>query len=483
MVSPPVQPVILCGGSGTRLWPLSRAEFPKQFLSLFGNESLFQMAGRRLSRLAGEQRMLLPPLVVGGEEHRFLMLDQLQAAGLEPSCVLLEPAGRNTAPALALAAIAAQETHPDPVLVISPADHMVLDIPAFVDTLRAAVEIADSGSIVTLGILPDRPETGYGYIRAEKGRGARKVEAFVEKPDRATAQTYVDEGCYYWNSGIFVMKASVWLAALREFRSDIMQAVEKAWGRRAQDGAFLRPGAKEFEAVPAESIDYAVMEKCPGSAFDIRVLPLAAGWSDLGSWDAAWQNANKDSQGNAHIGDALIVGSNNVFVHASSRLVGVVGLDNVVVVETPDAVLVAERSRSQEVREIVADLGSRARDEHAQHRKVHRPWGWYDLIDQGPGFKVKRIMVRPGASLSLQKHEKRAEHWVVVSGEAEVTCGSKIHRLGRNESTFIPLGEIHRLSNPGSEPLEIIEVQSGDYLGEDDIVRLEDCYARMKSVA
>jgi mannose-1-phosphate guanylyltransferase/mannose-6-phosphate isomerase len=424
-----------------------------------------------------------PPLVVTNEEHRFLVLDQLGAIGLNPPGVLLEPVGRNTAPALTFAAIAAQETNKDPVLVVSPADHMVLDIPAFVKTLQAAIELADKGSIVTLGIMPDRPETGYGYIRMQKGQGAHKVEAFVEKPDRDTAQKYIDEGCYYWNSGIFVMKASVWRAALKEFRPDISQAMDKTWKHCMQDGVFTRPDKKEFEAVPSESIDYAVMEKCPGNRFDIRVLPLAAGWSDLGSWDAAWQTADKDSRGNAHVGDAMIMGSSNVFVHASSRLVSVVGLDNVVVVETPDAVLVTDRSRSQDVRKIVAALGSRDREEHTQHRKVHRPWGWYDSIDQGPGFKVKRIMVKPGASLSLQKHTRRAEHWVVVSGTAEITCGDKVTQLQANQSTYIPCGEIHRLANPGTVPLEIIEVQSGDYLGEDDIIRIDDQYGRAKNAS
>ncbi len=478
-----VQPVILCGGSGTRLWPLSRAQFPKQFLSLLGKESLFQLAVERLAGLASDALAVAAPLIVGNEEHRFIALDQLCEIGMDPRSILLEPVGRNTAPALTLAALAAQENGGDPVLVVSPADHIVLDIPAFVDTLKKAVEVAHAGTIVTLGVAPDRPETGYGYIHAATGQGARNVDAFVEKPDRETAQRYIEEGSYFWNSGIFVLKASLWLAALRKFRPDIAQAMEKAWSKRQKDEAFVRPGQTEFEAAPADSIDYAVMEKCPGSEFDIRVLPLATGWSDLGSWDATWQSAAKDGDGNAHVGDAMIVDSSNVFVHASSRLVSVVGVNNVVVVETPDAVLVTDRACSQDVRKIVADLGADLREEHTQHRKVYRPWGWYDSIDHGPRFKVKRIMVKPGASLSLQKHARRAEHWVVVSGTAEITCGAKTMQLHENQSTYIPLGEIHRLANPGKIPLEIIEVQSGDYLEEDDIERFDDQYGRIAKLS
>lgn len=476
-----IQPVILCGGSGTRLWPLSRAQFPKQFLSLFGTESLFQLTVARLSEHKLQATInVANPLIVGNEEHRFLMLDQLQAMGVAPASVLLEPVGRNTAPALALAALAAQENGADPVLIVSPADQLVLDVPAFVAALGKAVSIAAEGAIVTFGILPDRPETGYGYIHAEKG-DAPKVKAFVEKPDRETARSYIEQGGYYWNSGIFVLRASVWLKALGEFRPDIVSAAKAAWDGHQRDAEFIRPNRAKFEATPAESIDYAVMEKCVG-AFDLRMVPLAAGWSDLGSWDSAWQSAEKDASENASVGDAMIEDCHGVFVHASSRLVSVVGLTDIVVVETPDAVMVTSRARSQEVKKIVESLGDRLRDEHTHHRKVHRPWGWYDSIDAGPGFKVKRIMVKPGASLSLQKHARRAEHWVVVFGTAEVTCGDKVLRLHANQSTYIPLGEIHRLANPGTVPLEIIEVQSGDYLGEDDIVRIEDQYGRAPDV-
>jgi mannose-1-phosphate guanylyltransferase/mannose-6-phosphate isomerase len=392
--------------------------------------------------------------------------------------MVLEPAGRNTAPALTLAALQAQAGGADPVLVVSPADQTVTDAPAFTQALRAAARVAASGSVVILGVPPDRPETGYGYIRSEAGDGAARVLQFVEKPDLATAERYLADGGYQWNSGLFVVKASVWLQALEQFRSDILAATRSAWQTRAVDGAFVRPGKAEFEAVPAESVDYAVMERCPGSAFDIRMVPLDAGWSDLGAWDAVWQTARKDGDGNAVIGDALLQESRNTLVHATSRLVGVVGLEDVVVVETPDAVLVTTRARSQDVKQIVGRLNAAQRDEHDLHRKVHRPWGWYDSIDAGSRFQVKRIMVKPGASLSLQMHHHRAEHWVVVTGTAEVTCGEKKLLLTENESTFIPLGTVHRLSNPGKVPLEIIEVQSGSYLGEDDIVRFEDTYGR-----
>jgi len=338
---------------------------------------------------------------------------------------------------------------------------------------------AAGGAIVILGITPDQPETGYGYIRTQAGGGAvPAVAQFVEKPDLATAQRYLAEGGYYWNAGMFVLKASVWMAALDGFRPDIAQATRAAWAARSTDAKFVRPGKAEFAAVPSESVDYAVMEKCPGSAFDIRMVALDAGWNDLGAWDAVWQVAPKDAQGNAHVGDAIVKDSANTLVHATSRLVSVVGLNDVVVVETPDAVLVASRERSQDVKLIVNQLNTEGRGEQTLHRKVHRPWGWYDSIDNGPRHQVKRIMVKPGASLSLQMHHHRAEHWIVVSGTAEVTNGDKVILLAENQSTYIPLGQTHRLANPGKVPLEIIEVQSGSYLGEDDIVRFEDTYGR-----
>ncbi|MFL6662582.1 MAG: mannose-1-phosphate guanylyltransferase/mannose-6-phosphate isomerase [Rhizobacter sp.] len=482
-----VQPVVMAGGSGTRLWPLSRAQHPKQFLVLQGGQrSLFQQAARRLTGLAASGFALAPPCVVGNEEHRFLVLDQLREIGVANPAVLLEPAPRNTAPAMTLAALQATERHGDPVLVVTPADQTVTDEAAFGAALSAAIGAAAGGSIVLLGILPDRPETGFGYIRAtEAGSGgAMKVERFVEKPDLRTAESYLREGGYFWNGGMFVVRASVWLAALEHFRPDIAEATRKAWSERSVDASFVRPGAALFAAVPSESIDYAVMERAAAAqaqgaaGFELRMVPLNAGWSDLGAWDAVWQVGTKDANGNCSVGDAIVHDSRNTLVHATSRLVSVVGMSNVVVVETPDAVLVIDKARAQDVKHVVGELDRGGRKEQTLHRQVHRPWGWYDSIDAGQRFQVKRIMVKPGASLSLQKHHHRAEHWVVVSGTAEVTNGKDVILLSENQSTYIPLGEVHRLANPGRVPLEIIEVQSGSYLGEDDIVRFEDTYGR-----
>ncbi|WP_457323099.1 mannose-1-phosphate guanylyltransferase/mannose-6-phosphate isomerase [Roseateles sp. P5_E11] len=473
-----VQPVIMAGGSGTRLWPLSRSGYPKQFLVLSGNESLFQLAARRLAALASPEFELAGPCIVGNEEHRFLVLDQLRETRQEPSSVLLEPLGRNTAPALTLAALAALEGGKDPVLVVTPADQTVTNPAAFTAALQDAVRIAAEGAIAILGITPDRPETGYGYIRTSGDAAGLVVAQFVEKPNLETAQRYLAEGDYYWNSGMFVLRASVWMKALERFRPDIAAATRAAWDARKTDAKFVRPGKAEFAAVPSESVDYAVMERCPGTDIPLRMVALDAGWNDLGAWEAVWQVSEKDADGNAFVGDALFADSKNTLVHATSRLVGVVGLTDIVVVETADAVLVSDRSRSQEVKQIVNRLGAEQRGEHALHRKVHRPWGWYDSIDSGERFQVKRIMVKPGASLSLQMHHHRAEHWIVVSGTAEIVNGDKTILLTENQSTYIPLGQTHRLANPGKVPLEIIEVQSGSYLGEDDIVRFEDTYGR-----
>ncbi len=480
-----VQPVIMAGGSGTRLWPLSRAQHPKQFLVLHGNRSLFQHAASRLAALAAEGFAIAPPCVVGNEEHRFLVLDQLRELRVAPPTVLLEPAARNTAPAMTLAALRGVEDGADPVLVVTPADQTVADEQAFGRAVAEAVRVAAGGAIVLLGITPDRPETGFGYIRSSVADGARKVERFVEKPDLATAQRYLQEGGYHWNSGMFVVRASVWLAALERFRPDIATATRTAWDGRTTDASFVRPDAAAFMRVPSESIDYAVMEPATAAqgdaaAIDVRMVALDAGWSDLGAWDAVWQVGAKDAAGNCSVGDAMLHDSRNTLVHATSRLVSVIGLDDIVVVETPDAVLVTRRERSQDVKHVVAALDQAGRSEHTVHRQVHRPWGWYDGIDAGERFQVKRIMVKPGASLSLQKHHHRAEHWIVVRGTAEVTNGDQVTLLGENQSTYIPLGQVHRLANPGKVPLEIIEVQSGSYLGEDDIVRYEDTYGRLK---
>ncbi len=483
-----VAPVILCGGSGTRLWPLSRTGFPKQFLCLTGSDSLFQQAALRLTSLGNSAIQVAAPFIVTGEEHRFLASEQLREAGIPLGAALLEPVGRNTAPALTLAALAAIENGADPVLVVTPADQTVVDAAAFTAAMQVAIEQAAKGSIVILGVTPNRPETGYGYIHTERSgslplqANVCQVKAFVEKPDAATAQRYLDEGGYFWNAGMFVLKGSVWLKALEQFRSDIHQATLRAWTQRSADAntasPFVRPGQAEFEAIPSESVDYAVMEHCPGSEFPIQMVPLDAGWNDLGAWDAVWNVMAKDGHGNAHVGDVLTTDSRNTLVHASSRLVTLVGVSDLVVIETADAVLVADKTRSQDVKHIVAQLQNTKREEQTLHRKVHRPWGWYDSIDEGGRFKVKRIQVKPKASLSLQKHHHRAEHWIVVTGIAEITNGSKVLLLTENQSTYIPLGEVHRLANPGSIPLEIIEVQSGGYLGEDDIVRFEDTYGR-----
>ena len=477
-----ILPVILCGGSGTRLWPLSRAGFPKQFLVLSGTTSLFQQAIERVNSLAAEDILVSNTFVVTGEEHRFLALDQLRETPEISATLLLEPVGRNTAPALTFAALQAVKDGEDPILVVTPADQTIKNAAAFTDALQRSVRAADDGSIVILGIAPDKPETGYGYIKQQAGEGfygEHHVAQFAEKPDLLTAVGYLASGGYCWNGGMFVVRASVWLAALAQFRPDILQATTQSCATVSSDLPFVRPDRALFSAIPSESIDYAVMEHCPGSNVDIKMIALDAGWNDLGSWDAVWQVGESDVDGNVTSGDTILADTKNTFVHSSSRLVSTVGVDNLVIIETADAILIADKSQSQHVKKIVNQLVKDHRQEDTLHRKVHRPWGWYDSIDEGERFKVKRIQVKPGSSLSLQKHHRRAEHWVVVKGTAEVICGDKTITLTENQSTYIPLGEVHRLSNPGSIPLEIIEVQSGSYLGEDDIVRLEDTYGRL----
>jgi mannose-1-phosphate guanylyltransferase/mannose-6-phosphate isomerase len=482
-----IVPVILCGGLGTRLWPLSRAGFPKQFLVLSGTTSLFQQAVERANGLGANDIEVGPTLVVTNEEHRFLALDQLrELKGIE-STLLLEPTGRNTAPALTLAALQATANGQDPILVVTPADQTVSNSQSFTASLQQAVRAAAGGNIIILGITPDKPETGYGYILQSGAPGTfgeHAVAKFAEKPNQATAEQYISSGDYTWNSGMFVLKASAWLKALKHFRPDIATSTEAAWADKSIDkhtsSLLVRPDAAAFASVPSQSIDYAVMEHCPGSQFPTQMLALDAGWSDLGAWDAVWQVGAQDGQGNVVQGDALLADSHNTLIHASSRLVGAVGVSNLVIIETADAVLVADRNQSQHVKKIVTQLEHRQRSELNLHRKVHRPWGWYDSIDESDRFKVKRIQVKPGATLSLQMHHHRAEHWIVVTGTAEVTCGDTVTLLSENQSTYIPLGQKHRLRNPGNIPLEIIEVQSGSYLGEDDIVRFEDSYGRGK---
>ena len=493
-----VIPVILCGGSGTRLWPLSRSGFPKQFLVLSddgSHQSLFQQAIERIYSIGDKQTTIGEALIVTNEEHRFLALDQLRELKNElkgiQATLLLEPSGRNTAPALTLAALCAQECdggeHNDPILVVTPADQTIQNTNAFTQALKQAVKIAQDGAIAILGITPTAPETGYGYVKtqsqsAEESSGEYTVERFVEKPDSKTAEQYLHEGGYFWNGGMFVLKASVWLAALKKFRPDILTATQKAWQAKTMDASgdaiFVRPEKNCFNAIPNESIDYAVIEKCPASPFPIKMVELDAGWNDLGAWDAVWQVGKQDNEGNVTSGDTLLTSTKNSLVHASSRLVSAVGVENLIIVETADAVLVADRKNSQDVKEIVNQLSAQKREEKNLHRKVSRPWGWYDSVDEGERFKVKRIQVKPGASLSLQMHHHRAEHWIVVKGTAEITNGDQVLLLTENQSTYIPQGQTHRLANPDKTPLEIIEVQSGSYLGEDDIVRFEDTYGR-----
>jgi mannose-1-phosphate guanylyltransferase/mannose-6-phosphate isomerase len=485
-----VLPVILCGGSGTRLWPLSRSGFPKQFLVLSGDgskQTLFQQAIQRIYSVADKDISLGQTVIVTNEEHRFLALDQLRELNDVSATLLLEPSGRNTAPALTLAALYAKEQGDDPILVVTPADQTVTNPTAFSAALVKAIGIAKESAIAILGITPNAPETGYGYIKVDfdksNGQPAEyTVQRFVEKPDTQTAKKYLEEGGYFWNGGMFVLKASVWLAALELYRPDILDASQKSWSAKkidsSGDAIFVRPEMDLFNTIPSESIDYAVIEKCPQSQFPIKMVELNAGWNDLGAWDAVWQVGKQDLDGNVTSGDTLLMNTKNSLVYAKSRLVSSVGVENLIIVETADAVLIADRNNSQDVKNIVMQLDTQKREEKNLHRKVSRPWGWYDSVDEGERFKVKRIQVKPGASLSLQMHHHRAEHWIVVKGMAEITNGDQMITLTENQSTYIPQGQTHRLANPGKTPLEIIEVQSGSYLGEDDIVRFEDTYGR-----
>ncbi len=476
-----ITPVILCGGSGTRLWPLSRTTFPKQFLILSGRTTLFQQSVERLQALKYTSVKVNDTLIVTNEEHRFLVLDQLREIKDVKAQLLLEPMSRNTAPALTLAALQAIDKGEDPILIVIPADQIVQDELSFTRSLHDAIEVAERGSIMVLGIKPTKPDTGFGYIKkdsSEDENHAFKVLNFTEKPDLATAEGFLKSGDYFWNGGIFVLRTSVWLKAIQHFSPEIYEATVKSFNQRTNDYLFIRPDESLFKKIPSDSIDYAVIEKCPQSDFEIKMVQLDAGWNDLGSWDAVWQIGNKDKDQNVTYGDTLLENTKNSLVYADHKLVSVLGLENIVVIETSDAILIMDRNQSQEVKMIVNKLSIEKREEKNLHRKVSRPWGWYDSLDQGENFKVKRIQVNPDASLSLQKHAKRAEHWVVVKGIAEVICNDKKIILQENESTYIPLGHTHRLSNVGKEILEIIEVQSGNYLGEDDIERFEDQYGR-----
>ena len=464
-------PVILSGGSGTRLWPMSREAYPKQFLPLLGDQSLLQATVQRLQGLEAS-----PPLLVCNQDHRFMVAAQLQTLGVTPQALILEPLGRNTAPAVAIAALQAILAGQDPLLLILPADHVITDIAGFQHAVHEAQALAEAGYLVTFGIQPHAPETGYGYIQAGGAldQGGYTVTRFVEKPDRATAEQYLTAGEYYWNSGMFLFRAQRFLEELDTFRPDILTACRKAFAQARRDLDFLRLDAAAFEECPGESIDYAVMEPTQHAA----VLPLNIGWNDVGSWTALWEVGERDADDNILVGDVLTQKTHRSYIHAQHRLVAAVGVDDLMIVETPDAVLVTHKDHSQEIKTIVEYLKRNGRSETKAHRKVHRPWGAYDSIDIEDRFQVKRITVNPGARLSLQMHHHRAEHWIVVNGTARVTCDDHSFLLRENESTYIPLGSNHRLENPGKIPLELIEVQSGSYLGEDDIVRFEDVYGR-----
>jgi mannose-1-phosphate guanylyltransferase/mannose-6-phosphate isomerase len=469
-----IVPVILSGGSGSRLWPLSRKALPKQLLSLVGNRTMIQETA---VRARGEG--FADPLVISNQEHRFLIAEQLRSAGITHASIILEPVGRNTAPAAAIAALRVVEDDPDAMVLLMPSDHVILDRPAFLVAIEVAAKAAKTGALVTFGIKPAGPETGYGYIKiagAIAGApGAFVVDQFVEKPDRETAQTYIDSGDYYWNSGIFLFGAAAFLDELQRLQPRILESCRNALEHAHRDMDFIRLGEHSFVACPSESIDYAVMEHARSAA----IVPVEMGWNDVGSWQSLWDIAARSEDGNAIHGDVLTENVSNSYIRSEGPLVAAVGIENLVVVATKDAVLVSHRECTQDVKKIVEQLESRRRDQHVLHPVVHRPWGAYESIDSGENFQVKHIMVKPGAKLSLQMHHHRAEHWIVVEGTALVTCDDKQFLLQANESSYIPLGSRHRLENPGKLPLQLIEVQSGSYLGEDDIVRFEDTYGRV----
>ena len=487
-------PVILSGGAGSRLWPLSRELYPKQLLPLIGQKTLLQDTIARLEGI----NALAAPVIVCNDAHRFMVAEQIRLLGIEPQAIILEPCGRNTAPAVAVAALHALQQEEEPLLLILPADHLINDVAAFQQGVATAVELAQQDKLVTFGIVPERPETGYGYIRAERAcplsfvpghllksseqctvnseqnPAAYPVASFVEKPDYETAVKYLESGDYYWNSGMFMFRASRFIDELKKYNPEMLHACQDAVAGMTKDLDFLRLDKDRFGACPADSIDYAVMEKTDSAV----VIPLSAGWSDIGSWSALWEVQQQDKNGNVHFGDVLTHDTRNSYLHATHRLIATVGVEDLVVVETADAVLVANKDQVQNVKKIVEQLKESDRNEFLLHRRVNRPWGAYEGIDVGERFQVKRITVNPGASLSLQKHHHRAEHWIIVNGTARISCDGKELLLTENQSTYIPLGAVHRLDNPGKIPLEMIEVQSGSYLGEDDIERFEDEYGR-----
>jgi len=474
-------PVILAGGSGTRLWPLSRKLYPKQLLPLVGPQTMIQATLTRLHNLAADA---LPPLVICNSDHRFMVAEQLREAQINNAAILLEPVGRNTAPAVAIAALEALSRHPDPILLVLPADHVIRNPEAFLAAARAGADLAAANHLITFGIIPSGPETGFGYIEKglpvatnPKAPQAFMVKRFVEKPDQKTAESYLASGNFFWNSGMFMFRAARFLEELEKFAPEIHQHCQAAHAGRATDLDFIRLDEKIFGQCPSDSIDYAIMENTTAAV----TIPLDCGWSDVGSWSALWEIGDRDNAGNILHGNVLTHQVRNSYLHSTHRLVAAVGLDDHVVVETADAVLVAHKSKVQDVKKIVEQLQADSREEAVSHRRVYRPWGSYECIDCAERFQVKRIIVKPGATLSLQMHYHRAEHWIVVKGTARITNGDQIIVLSENQSTYIPLGAKHRLENPGNIPLELIEVQSGSYLGEDDIVRFEDNYGRTKN--
>lgn len=465
-----VHPVVMAGGTGSRLWPLSRQLHPKQFLPLVDNKSMLQATLGRLDGITDAE-----PILICNEEHRFLAAEQVRQSGRTTS-ILLEPEGRNTAPAIALAALHALEREEDPVLLILAADHLIQRVDAFHQAIEDALPLAQGGRLVTFGIVPTHAETGYGYIKKGSALGANgfEVACFVEKPDFSTAEDYLASEDFFWNSGMFLFRASRYIEELERYAPEILSSCRLAMSESVHDLDFLRVNKRAFAACPENSIDYAVMEKTDSAA----MVSLDAGWSDIGSWSALWDVSEKDANGNVLYGDVLTEDTFNTLIMSEHRLVATLGVDNIVVVETKDAILVANKDKVQDVKKIVASLKQSGRKEHSNHREVYRPWGVYDSVDNGHRYQVKRIMVKPGAKLSVQMHHHRAEHWVVVSGTAKVTNGEKTYLVTENESTFIPVGQVHALENPGMVPLELIEIQSGSYLGEDDIVRFKDNYGR-----
>lgn len=473
--------VVLCGGSGTRLWPLSRNGFPKQFLCINSQQSLFQTTLTRFSNYLANKRKISSPIIVTNEDHRFIASEQMRESGIKSSSFILEPKSKNTAPALTLAALKAFEEDPDSILVVTPSDHFIENQEIFLKNIDLAIQEAENDKIILLGKSPDKPETGYGYIKTIKTKEQKEsldIDGFIEKPDLSTAKLIIQDNGVFWNSGIFVMKSSIWLKAINFFAPDIFKNVQKSWDLRTIDNYFIRPDKDIFSNTRADSIDFAVIEQCPGTSFELKMIILQSNWSDLGSWESVWENSQKDKDGNHLPKDSLSLDSYNNYVYSEKKFIALSGVNNLIIIDTPDAILVTDKKDSQNVKNVVDYLNKNTRTEHLYHNRVHRPWGWFENIDSGERFKAKRIFVKPKSSLSLQKHFYRSEHWIVVRGSALVTKDKEQFVLKENQSIYIEIGQIHCLSNPTSETLEIIEIQTGHYLSEDDIIRIKDSYGR-----